>query len=87
MGVTAGIAATVVGLLVAGVAIGWLVRGPQNVQAVQEAPESDTDDRAEVPAGTRVVIGVACAGVLLIGLVPGFLLDIASDAVPVLVGG
>ena len=26
-------------------------------------------------------------GVLLIGLVPGFLLDIASDAVPVLVGG
>ena len=52
-----------------------------------EAPESDTADRTEVPAGTRVVIGVACAGVLLIGLVPGFLLDIASDAVPVLVGG
>jgi NADH:ubiquinone oxidoreductase subunit 2 (subunit N) len=52
-----------------------------------EAPESDTADRTEVPAGTRVVIGVACAGVLLIGLVPGLLLDIASDAVPVLVGG
>ena len=46
VGVTAGIAATVVGLLVAGVAIGWLVRGPQNVQAVQEAPESDTSESA-----------------------------------------
>ena len=52
-----------------------------------EDPEPDTDDRSEVPTGTRLVIGVACAGVLLIGLVPGFLLDIASDAVPVLVGG
>ena len=46
MGVTAGIAATVVGLLVAGVAIGWLVRGPQDVQAVQETPESATSESA-----------------------------------------
>jgi len=46
VGVTAGIAATVVGLLVAGVAIGWLVRGPQDVQAVQEAPESATSESA-----------------------------------------
>ena len=52
-----------------------------------EDPAPDTDDRYEVPTGTRLVIGAACAGVLLIGLVPGFLLDIASDAVPVLVGG
>ena len=39
------------------------------------------------PAGARVVIAVACAGVLFIGLVPGPLLALARDAVPVLVGG
>ena len=52
-----------------------------------EDPEPDTAERIEVPPGTMVVIGVACAGVLLIGLVPGLLLDIAADAIPVLVGG
>jgi NADH-quinone oxidoreductase subunit N len=52
-----------------------------------EDPDPAADYRLEVPTGTGVVIGVACAGVLLIGLAPGSLLDIASDAVPVLVGG
>ena len=39
-----------------------------------------------VPAGARVVIAVSCAGVLFIGLVPGPLLTLTRDAVPVLVG-
>ena len=47
----------------------------------------ETDDVGPVPLGARVVIGVACAGVLFVGLVPGPLLDLARDAVPQLVGG
>ena len=48
------------------------------------------DDNAEpisVPTGARTVIGLAATGVLAIGLIPGPLLDLARDAVPVLVGG
>ena len=45
----------------------------------------DAED-AGVPLGARVVIGVACAGVLAIGIVPGPLMDLARDAVPMLVG-
>ncbi len=37
--------------------------------------------------GASVVIGVSCLGVLAIGIVPGPLVDLARDAVPVLVGG
>ncbi len=40
-----------------------------------------------VPLGAWVVIGVACVGVLAIGVVPGPLIELARDAVPVLVGG
>ena len=40
-----------------------------------------------VPLGARVVIGVSCLGVLAVGIVPGPLMDLARDAVPVLVGG
>ena len=40
-----------------------------------------------VPVGARMVIGLAAAGVLLGGLVPGPLVDLSRDAIPVLVGG
>jgi len=33
------------------------------------------------------VIGLAAAGVLFVGLVPGPLVDLSRDAIPVLVGG
>ena len=52
-----------------------------------EDPGADSVDRSEVPTGARVVVGVACLGVLVVGVAPGLLLDIAADAVPVLVGG
>jgi NADH-quinone oxidoreductase subunit N len=52
-----------------------------------EDPGADSIDRSEVPTGARVVVGVACLGVLVVGVAPGLLLDIAADAVPVLVGG
>lgn len=44
-------------------------------------------EAVKVPLGARVVIGVSCAGVLFVGLVPGPLLNLARDSVPVLVGG
>ncbi len=40
-----------------------------------------------VPVGARMVIGLAAAGVLFVGLVPGPLVDLSRDAIPVLVGG
>ena len=51
---------------------------------------SDGDGRAALPAapaGPVFVSLVAAAGVLAVGLVPGPLLSLARDAVPVLVGG
>ena len=50
-------------------------------------PEADEVPPHVVPPGARVVVGVACAGVLFIGLLPAPLLDLARQAVPVLVGG
>jgi len=40
-----------------------------------------------VPVGARMVIGLAAAGVMFVGLVPGPLVDLSRDAIPVLVGG
>lgn len=40
-----------------------------------------------VPTGARVVIGLATAGVLFVGLIPGPLVDLSRDAIPVLMGG
>jgi len=51
-----------------------------------DAGDAGDAEDAGVPLGARVVIGVACAGVLAIGIVPGPLMDLARDAVPVLVG-
>ena len=50
-------------------------------------PKADEVPPHVVPPGARVVVGVACAGVLFIGLLPAPLLDLARQAVPVLVGG
>ncbi|MDG2212051.1 MAG: NADH-quinone oxidoreductase subunit N [Acidimicrobiales bacterium] len=50
-----------------------------------EEPEHSKD--AVVPLGAWIVIGMACIGVLAIGIVPGPLMELARDAVPVLVGG
>jgi len=51
-----------------------------------DAGDAGDAEDAGVPLGARVVIGVACTGVLAIGIVPGPLMDLARDAVPVLVG-
>jgi NADH-quinone oxidoreductase subunit N len=42
---------------------------------------------AAIPVGALVVVVVSSAAVLLVGLIPGPLLDLARDAVPVLVAG
>ena len=47
-------------------------------------PEDDTD---ATPWGPRIVITASVALVLFLGVVPGPLVDLARDAVPVLVGG
>ena len=50
----------------------------------------DGSDAAEVdpvPWGPRIVLAVSVALVLFLGVVPGPLVDLAKDAVPVLVGG
>ena len=48
---------------------------------------SDVPDVDPVPWGPRIVIAVSGALVLFLGVVPGPLVDLAKDAVPVLVGG
>ena len=53
---------------------------------LQEAA-TGSEPAGAVPAGALVVIVVSAATVLLAGLLPGPLLDIARDAVPVLVVG
>ena len=62
--------------------VGMYLEDPEDSGGQGEVADADP-----VPLGARVVIGVACAGVLLVGLVPGPLLDLARDAVPLLVGG
>jgi NADH-quinone oxidoreductase subunit N len=48
---------------------------------------SDASDVDPVPWGPRIVIAVSVSLVLFLGVVPGPLVDLAKDAVPVLVGG
>jgi NADH-quinone oxidoreductase subunit N len=48
---------------------------------------SDAPDVDPVPWGPRIVIAVSVSLVLFLGVVPGPLVDLAKDAVPVLVGG
>ena len=48
---------------------------------------SDVPDVDPVPWGPRIVIAVSVSLVLFLGVVPGPLVDLAKDAVPVLVGG
>jgi len=62
--------------------VGMYLEDPEDSGGQGEVADADP-----VPLGARVVIGVACAGVLFVGLVPGPLLDLARDAVPLLVGG
>ena len=47
----------------------------------------DAPDVDPVPWGPRIVIAVSVSLVLFLGVVPGPLVDLAKDAVPVLVGG
>ena len=50
-------------------------------------PSGETAGRLVVPTGARVVIGVAVVLVVVIGLAPATLVDLARDAVPMLVQG
>jgi NADH-quinone oxidoreductase subunit N len=49
--------------------------------------EGDAVEVDVAPWGPRIVIAVSVALVLFLGVVPGPLIDLARDAVPVLVGG
>lgn len=56
------------------------------MQAAEEA-EAAAGPRIRVPATAAVSLGIAVAATIVIGVLPGFAVDWARDAVPVLVAG
>ena len=50
-------------------------------------PESSEEKELSIHNGGRVVIAVSAAFTIVIGIFPSLLVDLAKDAIPILVGG